>query len=83
MLPATARLAAAWIVRSNIETTDVLLLGTPRLVEEATKAAIMKCAKGGGYMVAPGCAVPIPTPFRNVRAMYDSATKYGTYPLAS
>jgi uroporphyrinogen decarboxylase len=68
-------------IMGNIETTDALLLGTPEMVEEASKDAIKKCAKGGGYILAAGCAVPIPAPFANVRAMYDAAKKYGTYPL--
>jgi len=70
-------------IMGNIETTDALLLGTPELVEQATKTAIDKCAKGGGFIVAAGCAVPIPAPFRNVKAMYDATIKYGQYPLKS
>jgi len=70
-------------IMGNIETTDALLLGTPEIVEQATKEAIRKCAKGGGFIVAAGCAVPIPAPFRNVKAMYDATVKYGQYPLTS
>jgi uroporphyrinogen decarboxylase len=65
----------------NIETTDALMLGTPEIVEEATKVAIQKAGKGGGFIVAAGCAVPIPAPFRNVKAMHDAVVKHGTYPL--
>jgi uroporphyrinogen decarboxylase len=69
-------------IMGNIETTDALLLGTPEIVEEVTKTAIRKAGKGGGFIVAAGCAVPIPAPFRNVKAMHDACIKHGTYPLS-
>ena len=80
---AKEKVAGKVSIMGNIETTDALLLGTPEIVEEVTKTAIQKCGQGGGFVIAPGCAVPIPAPFRNVRAMFDAGAKYGTYPLVA
>ena len=68
-------------IMGNIDCSDALLLGTPEIVEKASKDAIMKCGKGGGFILAAGCGVPIRAPFENIQAMYDAAIKYGTYPL--
>jgi uroporphyrinogen decarboxylase len=46
----------------NIETTDALLLGTPQIVEEATREAIMKAGKGGGFIIAPAARCPFRRP---------------------
>lgn len=66
-------------IMGNVEPSNVLLLGTPELVDQVSKECIEKAGKGGGYILASGCMTPIYSPIENVKAMMDAAAKYGVY----
>ena len=69
------------VMQGNIHSVDIMLHGTPGEVEAACKELIKKCAPGGRYVLAPGCALPLGVPMENVKAMRDSVEKYGQYPI--
>ena len=52
--------------------------GSPQEVEEYCKKLIKTCAKGGGFILGNGSAMDRAKP-ANVKAMIDSAKKYGRY----
>jgi uroporphyrinogen decarboxylase len=64
-----------------IDTQHVLPYGSPEEVEAEVKQRIKDLAPGGGYVL---CAVhdiqPDVKP-ENIVSMYESARKYGTYPI--
>lgn len=53
--------------------------GPPELVAERSREMISMLGTGGGFILSPGCALPINTPFDNVSALVESAWKYGVY----
>ena len=55
--------------------------GTPKDVEDASKAAMKDGGLDGAFVLAPGCDVPPTSPHENIKAMIDSAKRFGTYPL--
>ncbi len=56
--------------------TPLLVQGTPREVMEACARQIEVFAKGGGYVLAPGCEYPPNIPLTNAFAMVRAAEKY-------
>jgi uroporphyrinogen-III decarboxylase len=56
----------------------LLQLGSPQDVEEYCKKLIKVCGKGGGFILANGGGIYDAKP-ENMRAMVDSAKKYGWY----
>ena len=69
------------MVMGNIHSVDVMLHGSRTDVEEACIELIKKCGPGGRYQLAPGCMLPLDTPYENVKTMIESAEKYGKYPI--
>jgi uroporphyrinogen decarboxylase len=70
-------------VLGNVHPVDILLHGTPLDVEEACVELIQKCGPGGRFQLGPGCMYALDTPYENIKAMVDSAEKYGTYPISA
>ena len=67
------------IIMGNID-TKMLVLGTPEEVYDATKVTIEKgktCP--GGFILAPGCELPLQTPEKNLWAMMQAVSDYGWY----
>jgi len=64
----------------NVSPGSTLLFGTPEQVEEETKMAIDKAAKGGGFVLASGCLMPAACPAENLEAMVRVTKTYGKYP---
>ncbi len=56
----------------------ILQAGSPQDVEELCKKLIKTVGKNGGFILGPGSAIDYAKP-ENVKAMVDSATKYGWY----
>ncbi len=65
----------------NIDPAGIIMNGTTKDVEEASKAAIKEGGLNGAFVLAPGCDVPPTSPHENIKAMIDSAKRFGTYPL--
>ncbi len=59
--------------------TLTLLHGKPKDVEREAKECIEKAAERGGYILGAGDAIPKDSPPSNVKAMVNSAMKYGNY----
>jgi len=62
----------------NVSTT-LLIFGTPKDVEKQCRQLIEDCAGGGGYILATECEVPWDGKPENVRAIIETAKKYGRY----
>lgn len=57
----------------------LLASGTASEVEAYCKKLIDVVGKGGGFILSSGCDVPVDAKLENVRAMVDTARKYGAY----
>ncbi len=69
------------VIAGNIHPIDIMLHGTPAEVEESCKKLIKKCAPGGRFILSAGCCLDVKVPMENVKAVIDSAEKYGQYPI--
>jgi uroporphyrinogen-III decarboxylase len=56
----------------------ILQAGSPQEVEEHCKKLIKTVGKNGGFILGPGSAIDYAKP-ANIKAMVDSAKKYGCY----
>lgn len=56
-----------------------LVMGSPREVEEYCHKLIEEVGKGGGFILAGGCEIPANSRPENLKAMINSAYKYGYY----
>lgn len=69
-------------LHGNIPPIDVFMKGSTLDVKEAVKDCLRKAYDSpGGYILAPGCALAIDTPFENVEALMDAARDYGKFPI--
>jgi MtaA/CmuA family methyltransferase len=62
-----------------VDPSGVLALGTREDVEAAARADLAALAPGGGFILAPGCALPYGTPGVNVEALVARARRGGWY----
>jgi uroporphyrinogen decarboxylase len=62
-----------------VDPSAVMATGTPKDVAEKSRDAIEILAPGGGFILAPGCALPPSTPDENIDAMVETARIYGGY----
>jgi hypothetical protein len=58
---------------------SLLCYGSPGEVEKYCQKLISDCAEGGGFILATECETPWDAKPENVRAIIDSAIKYGQY----
>lgn len=63
-------------VKGNVS-TEIFSEGTEEDVDAAVRACVDKGAPGGGYILAPGCAVPGNMKPDNVKAFLRAADHYG------
>jgi len=63
----------------TVDPSGVLALGTTDDVWTAARMDLDALAAGGGYMLAPGCALPYGTPEANVEALIEVADRFGRY----
>lgn len=57
--------------------TQLLITGTPMEVMDECRRQIDVLAKGGGFVLAPGCEYPPNIPLTNAFAIVEAAKKYG------
>lgn len=74
---AKAELAGEICVAGNVNPVAVLNNGTPAEVRKAAIDCIEKAAKGGGYVLMPGCDIPPTVPLENIRAFIDAPNLRG------
>lgn len=60
----------------TVDPSEVMANGTPDLVREKCREVIEILAAGGGFFLAPGCALPATTPDENILAMIESARNH-------
>ena len=63
----------------NLHTTEVMLRGSVKDVEEASKKAIDDAAEGGGFILSTGDQCGRDTPEENIFKMIEVAKTYGNY----
>jgi len=63
----------------NLNTTTLMLTGTPEQVAAASRKAIDDAAAGGGFILSTGDQCGRDTPDDNIRAMVRTAREYGVY----
>jgi uroporphyrinogen decarboxylase len=66
-----------------IDTQQVLPHGSPDDVRAEVRQRILDLAPGGGYVVAPVHNIQGDVPAANVVSLYQSARRYGHYPLTT
>ncbi|MFX1565187.1 MAG: uroporphyrinogen decarboxylase family protein [Promethearchaeota archaeon] len=67
------------ILMGNLNPTELLLSGTPEMVELAAKRCIEAVGREGRYILSSGCEIPPLAPLENIRAMVKAAEKYGRF----
>jgi MtaA/CmuA family methyltransferase len=63
----------------TVDPSGVMALGTPDDVRAAVRTDLRILAPGGGFILAPGCALPYSTPDENVRTFVETAKAEGRY----
>ena len=63
----------------NLQTTQVMLKGSPADVEEAAKKAMDDAGKDGGFLLSTGDQCGRDTPEENIFALVKAAKEYGKY----
>jgi len=69
------------ILKGNLHTTNVMLLGTVDDVVRSCRKCIDDAAAGGGFILSTGDQTPRDTPEANIFAVVETARTYGRYPL--
>lgn len=67
------------VLKGNLHTTRVMLMGTPGEVSAACRRAIDDAAAGGRFILSTGDQCGRDTPDANIRAMVETARTYGRY----
>lgn len=69
----------ATAVIGTVDPSAVMALGSVADVRDAVRLNLQLLGKGGGLIVAPGCALPYDTPDANIRAFIETAHEEGYY----
>jgi uroporphyrinogen decarboxylase len=69
------------ILKGNLHTTNVMLLGSVDDVVRECRKCIDDAAAGGGFILSTGDQTPRDTPEANIFAVVETAHTYGRYPL--
>jgi uroporphyrinogen decarboxylase len=64
----------------TVDPSGVMALGTVDNVIKTARSDIDHLARGGGFILSPGCVLPYTTPNENVSALIEVAHAYGRYP---
>lgn len=69
-------------ILGNVDPVEILILSTPKEVDEAVKQCIMDAYDSPcGYILASGCDLNGDVPLENLDAFMAAARKYGKYPV--
>ena len=66
------------VVMGNVE-TSLFIDASKEQIEEAVKQCIDIAAKDSGYIMAPGCAIPLNARLENITYFIEATHKYGRY----
>jgi uroporphyrinogen decarboxylase len=67
------------VLKGNLHTTRVMLMGTAADVAAASRKAMDDAAAGGGFILSTGDQCGRDTPDENILAMVEAARTYGRY----
>ncbi|MCL2463170.1 MAG: hypothetical protein FWF44_10935, partial [Defluviitaleaceae bacterium] len=67
------------VLKGNLHTTKVMLMGSAQDVADASKKAIDDAAEGGRFILSTGDQCGRDTPDENIFAMIETAKTYGKY----
>ena len=67
------------VLKGNLHTTQVMLMGTAEDVTAASRKAMDDAAAGGGFILSTGDQCGRDTPDENILAMVEAARTYGRY----
>lgn len=70
------------VIIGNVS-TDLFLRGTKEEIEKEVKRCIDTAAKGGAYILCPGCGIPPNAPVENIHYFMEARDKYGSYEYVS
>jgi MtaA/CmuA family methyltransferase len=68
-------------IMGNLDTSQVMLFGTPETIREQGRRLMRIAGSNGGYILSAGCEVPPNTPLENLAALVQCAQEDGKYPL--
>ena len=67
----------------NLHTTDVMLYGSAKLVEQKAVEALRAAGSGGGFVLSTGDQCGRETPEENLFAVIQAAVNYGNYDMTT
>lgn len=73
---AKAKLEGETALAGNIDPVRVMLEGSASEVKNKAQECCHKASKGGGFVLMPGCDIPVSTPLENVNAMVEVAHNF-------
>jgi hypothetical protein len=66
-------------LKGNVDIVNVLLLGTPDLVETKVAELMAACKAGGGFILSTSDSIRDQTPVENVKRYFAAGRKYGKF----
>ena len=63
-------------IMGNVKTTETMLQGTSKQVEDEALECIRKGSRNGGFILSADCALPRDVPAENLQALIDTARRY-------
>lgn len=73
---AKAKLGGKTALAGNIDPVRVMLEGSEAEVRKKTQECCREASKNGGFVLMPGCDIPVSTPLENITAMADVAHSF-------
>jgi len=67
------------VLIGTVDPSGAMALGTSEDVRAAALTDIETLAEEGGFILAPGCALPYSTPDANISALIETAHAHGSY----
>ena len=68
-------------LHGTISVQETMQFGSEEEIKSEVIRRIKTCGYGGGLIIAPSHGLQPSTPFKNIIALYETAKKYGRYPL--
>jgi uroporphyrinogen decarboxylase len=70
---AKAKLKGKTALAGNIDPVRIMMEGSAAEVKYEAQECCRRASKGGGYVLMPGCDIPVSTPLENISAMVEVA----------
>ena len=73
---AKAKLEGKTALAGNIDPVRIMMAGSAAEVRNKAQECCQKASKDGGYVLMPGCDIPVSTPLENIFAMVEVAHNF-------